>query len=282
MILNPLTQSDAYKHGHVFQFSPGTEVVYSNLTARSAKLKNVPDDMFHGGTIFFGLQFFIKDFLQGWWQREFFEKPHDEVVKRYQRRMDTSLGKGAVTTEHISQLHRLGYLPIVIKALPEGTIVPIGVPMLVIYNTDKRFAWLTNYLETALSAYIWKTITTATTAFSYRKLLHRMALATGGDTEFVKWQGHDFSARGMSTAYDAAISGMGHLLSFTGTDTVAAIDTLEDYYYANSEKELIGGSVPASEHCLMCVGSSVPSAFSKVEEKFNEATQQWETVRYIE
>ena len=270
MNLNPLTALDFYKSSH-YKFSPeNTEVIYSNLTARSAKLKNVPDDMFHGGTIFFGLQFFIKDFLQGWWQREFFEKPHDEVVKRYQRRMDTSLGKGAVTTEHISQLHRLGYLPIAIKALPEGTLVPIGVPMLVIYNTDKRFAWLTNYLETALSAYIWKTITTATTAFSYRKLLHRMALATGGDTEFVKWQGHDFSARGMSTAYDAAISGMGHLLSFTGTDTVAAIDTLEDYYYADSEKELIGGSVFATEHSNMCSATAVIGEFEQYKRLITE------------
>ena len=256
MILNPLTQIDYYKAGHYKQYPLGTEVVYSNLTARSAKLKNVPDDMYHGGTIFFGLQFFIKDFLQDNWNQQFFWQPKQEAVKRYQRRMDTSLGKGAVSTEHIEALHDLGYLPICIKALPEGTLVPIGVPMLVIYNTDKRFAWLTNYLETALSAYLWKTITTATTAFSYRVMLQRFAQLTGGSVDFVKWQGHDFSARGMSTPYDAAISGMGHLLSFTGTDTVAAIDTLEGYYLADAEKELIGGSVMATEHSTQCASTS--------------------------
>ena len=256
MILNPLTQVDSYKLDHRNQYPLGTEMVYSNLTARSAKLKNVPDDMFHGGTIFFGLQFFIKDFLQNNWNRQFFDKPRHEVVKLYQRRINGVLGPNQISMDHIEALHDLGHLPICIKALPEGTLVPIGVPPLIIYNTDKRFAWLTNYLETALSAYLWKTITTATTAFSYRVLLEKMAVLTGGDTNFVKWQGHDFSARGMSTPYDAAISGMGHLLSFTGTDTIAAIDTLEGYYVTNSDIELIGGSVAAGEHSVMCAASS--------------------------
>jgi nicotinamide phosphoribosyltransferase len=92
-------------------------------------------------------------------------------------------------------------------------------------------------------------------AYQYRILLNRYAEETGMPAEFVQWQGHDFSFRGMSSYESAIISGMGHLLSFTGTDTIPAIDALEQYYYANADTELIGGSVPATEHSVMCSGS---------------------------
>ena len=122
--------------------------------------------------------------------------------------------------------------------------MPIKVPVLVIYNTHPDFFWLTNYLETILSCYLWKPMTSATVARHYRILLDRYAEETGADKGFVQFQAHDFSFRGMSGPEDAALSGAGHLCSFVGTDTVAAIDLIEDYYNGDAEKELIGCSRP--------------------------------------
>jgi nicotinamide phosphoribosyltransferase len=126
---------------------------------------------------------------------------------------------GLPTYEHLEKLHDLGYLPIEIKALPEGSKVPIKVPCLTVVNTLPEFYWLTNFLETILSASIWQACTSATMAHQYRLLLNHYAEETGMSAEFVQWQGHDFSFRGMSSYESAIISGMGHLLSFTGTDT---------------------------------------------------------------
>ena len=159
------------------------------------------------------------------------------------------------TYEHIASLHDLGYLPIEIKALPEGSRVPMRVPCLTIVNTLPEFYWLTNFFESIMSAVIWQPITSATIAHEYRKILDKYAEETGMLKEFVQWQGHDFSFRGMSSLESAILSGMGHLLSFTGTDTIPAIDAMEQYYNADAEKELIGGSVAATEHSVMCAGA---------------------------
>jgi nicotinamide phosphoribosyltransferase len=248
MIINPLTAIDFYKADHRRQYPDGTTEVYSNFTARSSRNPEIKE------ILFFGLQYFIKDYLLKSWQYRFFQQPKEEVVATYKRRMDYALGKDAISMEHIEALHDLGYLPIRIKALSEGSLVPIGVPFITIVNTDPRFFWLTNYIETIMSCYLWKPITSATTAYQYRKLLHQYALKTGSSTDFVKFQGHDFSFRGMSGPQDAAASGAAHLLSFSGTDTVIAIDFLEDFYDADAEKELVGCSVPATEHSVMCMG----------------------------
>ena len=252
---NPLNCIDFYKADHRRQYPEGTTLVYSNLTPRSDKLSPIPAHLFDGTVVSFGLQFFIKDFLIDAWNAEFFAQPKAEVVARYKRRMDTSLGVGAIPVDHIEALHDLGYLPICIKALPEGTRSPIKVPVLVIYNTHPDFFWLTNYLETVLSCYLWKPMTSATIAAHYRTLLDRYAEETGADKGFVPFQGHDFSFRGLSGVADASLSGAAHLTSFVGTDTVAAIDLVEDYYGGDAERELIGTSVPATEHSVMCMGT---------------------------
>lgn len=102
--------------------------------------------------------------------------------------------------------------------------------------------------------YLWKPCTSATIAFEYRKLLEAYAAKTGTAIEFVDWQAHDFSMRGMSGFDDAMMSSFGHLLSFTGTDTIPAIDFVERFYGANADTELVAGSVPATEHSVMCMG----------------------------
>lgn len=248
MIQNPLLTTDFYKVGHPFQYPEGTEFVYANLTPRKSRLSGVNE------MVFFGLQYFIKAFLLEEFDTHFFKRPKAEVMSEYKRRVRTSLGGDLPSYDHIEALHDLGYLPIKIKALPEGTRVPMRVPCLTIINTLPRFYWLTNFLETWMSAVLWQPCTSATIASEYRKLLNQYAEATGMPAGFVQWQGHDFSFRGMSSVESAITSGMGHLLSFTGTDTIPAIGALEHYYNADAEKELIGGSVAATEHSVMCAG----------------------------
>lgn len=254
MIINPLTSIDFYKSDHRRQYPAGTTEVYSNFTARSARLGKLLSKNYDNKIIFFGLQYFIKDFLIDAWQENFFKKPKDKVIAAYKRRMDFSLGKDTIDTAHISALHDLGYLPIRIKALLEGMRVPIGVPVLTIVNTHPDFFWLTNYIETIISSYLWKPTTSATTAFEYKKILADYATKTGSPRDAIQFQAHDFSFRGMSGLQDAAISGAAHLTSFFGTDSVPAIDLVEDYYEANAENEMIGYSVPATEHSVMCMG----------------------------
>lgn len=250
--INPLTCIDFYKAGHRQQYPEGTELVVSNFTPRSGKHANVANK---DAVVFFGLQYFIKEFLIETFNENFFNLPKDQVVATYKRRMDTSLGVDSIPVDHISALHELGYLPIEIKALPEGTTVPVGVPCLTIQNTLPEFFWLTNYLETMLSTYLWLPCTSATTASNYRKLIEKFIKKTGSPEWFADWQAHDFSLRGLSSLQAGMISGAAHLCFFKGTDTVPAIDLLEQYYGANADKEMIGGSVPATEHSVMCMDS---------------------------
>lgn len=253
MKINPLTAIDFYKADHRRQYPKGTTMVYSNFTPRSNNLSNLPDN--NDKIVFFGLQYFILHFLDETWNKGFFLRDKATVVAEYKRRMDTSLGKDAIPVDHIEALHDLGYLPIEIRALPEGSVVPMKVPCLTIMNTKPEFFWLVNYLESVMSCFLWKACVSATTARWYKKTLEKYADATGGSRGFVPFQGHDFSFRGMSGIQDAALSGAGHLLSFVGTDTVPAIDLLEQFYGADAEKELIGCSVPATEHSVMCMGT---------------------------
>ena len=139
--------------------------------------------------MFFGLQGLAQWLLIDAWNDEFFHKPKAEVVGAYQRRMDLSLGQGAVDVSHVAALHDLGYLPLRIKALPEGSRVEMRIPLLTVVNTHPDFYWVTNYIETQLSAELWKAITSATIAYEYRRLFTRYAERTGADTAMLPWLG---------------------------------------------------------------------------------------------
>jgi len=249
--MNPITAIDGYKVDHRRQYPEGTQVIYSNLTARKTR-REYTDKM-----VFFGLQYFIEHYLLDEWNNGFFWRPKKAVIKQFKRRIDNYLGPNNVGTEHIEALYDLGYLPIEICALPEGTVYPTRVPCMTITNTHPEFFWITNYLETIISTTLWGMCTSATTAYAYKKLLTEFANKTGGSLDFVNWQAHDFSFRGMFGLEAAMMSGAAHLLCFTGTDTIPAIDFLEKYYEADCEKELIGGSVAATEHSVMCAGGEV-------------------------
>lgn len=237
--MNPLIYTDFYKVHHHHMYPLRTIMIYSNLTPRKSRIIGIDS------IVVFGLQHFIKKYLLGKFGVEFFNKPWQEIDEEYKYAID-------INTEHIKKLHELGYLPLEIKSLPEGSRCPIGVPCLTIRNTHPDFYWLTNYLETLLSCQLWQPMTSATIAAEYYKLLSKYALETTGSESFVQWQAHDFSMRGMSSLESAILSGMGHLTSFTGTDTIPAIYALRNSYSATG---LIGDSVPATEHSVMCMGT---------------------------
>lgn len=237
---------DFYKLAHRPMYPRGMQTVYSTWTPRATRMKNVNE------IVAFGNQAFIKDKLISLMNKNFFNRPKEQVMAEFKRIIKYTLGDPNPDTSHLEELHDLGYLPLSIKALPEGTVVPLRVPTLTIQNTDPRFFWLTNYIETLASCELWQASTSATIAREYRRILDKAAMETVGNTDFVMFQGHDFSMRGMSSLSSAISSGMGHLLSFVGTDTVPAIQAAEYLYKANVEKELVGTSIPASEHSIQC------------------------------
>ena len=243
-----LTSIDSYKTAHADQFPEGTTKVYSNFTPRSLAHLHVPYEYGTTQVVWFGLQVFLND-LQSVWQETFFDRPKAEVVAEFVELVGPFCGPRGFNQSRIEWLHDLGYLPIEIKSLPEGTLVPAGVPVLTIANTLPEAYWLPNFLETWLSADLWKPSTAATISYAYRKIIDHYTELTGGNKDFVMWQGHDFSSRGMSGIQDAARTGSGHLLSFAGTDNVTAVQLVNDAY--RGKETFVGGSVPATEHSTM-------------------------------
>lgn len=268
----PAYKKDGYKIDHRRQYPEETLLVSSNLTARGTRVEGLQK------VIFFGLQYFIKEYLIDDWNKNFFSKDVEEVVQRYNRRLVNYIGPNQIGDQHIRDLHALGYLPLEIWALPEGSNVNLRVPMFVVWNTDARFFWLTNAIETILSTTIWGPCTSATTAVMYRKIFEKWAKQTSPEAiGFVPWQGHDFSFRGHFGFEAAAMSGAAHLLAFTGTDTVPAIDFLEEYYNADCEKELVGGSVAASEHSVSSLGTS--TMIASIPDSIDESHPYWNYVK---
>lgn len=248
--MNALYLTDGYKLDHRRQYPEQTTLVYSNWTPRKSRLKGINE------VVFFGLQYCIQNYIIDDFNANFFRQPKEKVIKKYKNTINHYLGNNSVGTKHIEDLHDLGYIPLIIKALDEGALVPIKVPMFTMYNTKPEFFWLTNYFETLISTTIWLPCTSATIAYSYKKLLMDYAKRTTDDLEFVNWQAHDFSMRGMAGIEAATLSAAGHLLSFYGSDTLPAIHFFEDYYHADTEKEIISGTVPATEHSVMCMGTN--------------------------
>lgn len=251
-----LFEADAYKldHRRQYELSGNVTRVYSNYTNRKSRVKGM-DHVVH-----FGLQAYL-DHLQEGFQR-FFDAPRGQVVGEYMRRLERVLGSGAahaIGTDHIADLHDLQYVPLKFSAVPEGTLVPIRIPSVTVENTVDEFYWLTNYIETALSASLWMPSTSATIAHAYRVLLDDRAFLTGADSTAVDFQLHDFSYRGMSSNESAAASAAAHLLSFKGSDSLVAMEWIEKHY--GGAYDLL--SVAATEHSVMSTGiMSNPHTFN--------------------
>ncbi|MBV8875558.1 MAG: nicotinate phosphoribosyltransferase [Metakosakonia sp.] len=251
MNMNPILAIDGYKVSHRAQYPQGTTQVYSNFTPRSDRFFSSP--VADGKLVFFGLQGFLRWFMVDLFNDAFFARPQEDVVNEYKTVMDSYLGKDAVPVDHIRALHNLGYLPLHIKSLDEGSKVPMKVPVLTITNTRDEFFWLVNYLETVLSAELWKASTNATIAHHYRKVCEQWAVKTCSDMSHLDFQCHDFSFRGMAGLQDTMQAGAGHLLSFKGTDSIPSLLYARDHYTAG-EDYFIGASIPATEHSVMCMG----------------------------
>ncbi|UPW35827.1 putative nicotinate phosphoribosyltransferase [Pseudomonas phage EM] len=248
MKILPHLSTDGYKIGHGSMYSEGTQLVYSNLTPRSDKIyRKTHATAFYEGTLkWVGGRAAWKEIVEAW--DEFFKQDEERAIGRYARFLTGYFGREMEAVEQLRALHKLGYLPLELKSLDEGLSVNMGVPVLTIKNTLPEFYWLVNYHETLISAMTWKTATNATIAAEYAAMGRHYANLTGCYDDFLlSVQFHDFSARGMSGIEDAARSGVGHLTSFVGSDTLAAAIYAEDYYSAEG---LVACSVPATEHAV--------------------------------
>jgi len=227
---NLLLMTDSYKFTHWRQYPPGTERVYSYIESRGGMFAE---------TVFFGLQYYLKRYLQG---EVFTPKDIDEADEFCREHFG-----------HEAYFNRQGWLrlykswggrlPLEVKAVPEGTVVPVSNAIVTVENTDPSFPWLTNYLETLLLK-IWYPITVATLSREIKKVFLGHLERTG-DPSLISFKLHDFGYRGVSSEETAAVGAAAHLLNFQGTDTVAGIRLLQTYY---GVKGMPGCSVPAAEH----------------------------------
>lgn len=254
--INPILAIDSYKLGHMTMYPEGVTRVYCNITPRSSKRLTdaMPSKFYDGKIVVFGIAASVQEIVNAF-NGDFFSKDRDAVINDFSEAIQPFVGDNDVASivENIAKLHDLGYLPLRIKSLPEGSRVNAGIPILTIVNTHDDFAWLPNFLETFLSAQIWKLSTAATIANVFRRIFVHYARLTGVDESFTLFQGHDFSPRGMSGIIDAARTGSAHLTSFLGSDNISATDYAKAYYNASG---FIAGSVPATEHSVMCMGTS--------------------------
>ena len=240
--INPLLMTDGYKTSHRLMYPQGTTLVYSNYTCRSIKYMHESCK----DIVVFGTQYVFK-YIDDLFQEGFFSRPKNKVCQEAKHYLSSYLGTD-YDVSHFEDLHDLGYLPIEVKSLEEGTVIKQGVPLFTIKNTHPNFYWITNFLETLISTLIWKPVHSASIAYGYKKILNKYAKETGVDPMFVNFQGHDFSFRGMQSPEAAISSGLGFLTSFMGTDTLPTLQAAK-YYYGD---ENVGFSVPASEHSVMC------------------------------
>ncbi len=250
---NVMNWIDTYKFDHRRQYPENTTEILSNFTPRASRVEGIDS------VVFFGLQAFLDEFDAAF--KKFFASDIDKICADYQLNLDQIIGPNTVGTDHIRELHKLGYVPLEFKALPEGFSCPLRVPMFTVRNTHPKFFWLVNYFESTVSASVWMPCTSATQAKRMRDLLIDWADQTGTSEESVDFQLHDFSFRGHGSMESAGASSAGHLLSFLGSDSLVAKDFVQKHYANNSGEvpEPLMLSVPATEHSVMCAGGSDPS-----------------------
>jgi nicotinamide phosphoribosyltransferase len=242
---NIVLATDSYKVSHYRQYPPGTEYVYSYFESRGGKFDEV---------CFFGLQYFIKRYLSG-------VTVTADKIAYAKEILDNHMGPGHFNEEGWNHILNNcgGMLPISIKAVPEGSVVPTKNVLFTMVNTDPKCFWLTNYLETLLVE-VWYPMTVATNSREQKKILQKYLVKTGCDAApdgFINFMLHDFGYRGVSSVESAGIGGAGHLVSFWGTDTVAALLTIKHYYGGEKvplpidpsiKLDIAGLSIPAAEH----------------------------------
>lgn len=243
---NAITITDFYKMCHKDMYPSGMTKLYSTWTPRSNKFFPYSNEV-----VWFGLQGFIKEYLISYFNEYFFNQPIEAVIADFKEIVGACFDKD-LGTHHIEELHQLGYLPIEIKALPEGVRVPINTPMMTIENTHEDFAWLTNYLETFMSQNLWSPTTTATISYVFNQLLQDYLTLCGEDKMLAENLYGDFSPRGMSSSSSSQVAGAGHLLSSVKTSAVESIRYLINHYQADLSKEKVGEWSASVEHSCVC------------------------------
>lgn len=245
--MNPFLATDWYKPSHISMYHEKTEFIQSNYTPRSDRLFphfTGPDHR----VMLAGLQGFCKWFFIDLFERNFFGVSKEKALKSLRKHADKSIGKGKVDMSGIEAVYDLGYLPLEIRALPEGSLSPIGVPVYTVQNTVPGFGWLVNFFESVMSSETWKAMNTATTMRQFKILCVEAAAKTCDNADHLPFQCHMFAFRGEAGLADAAQSEIGHLIHFMGTDTIPSQWYAEEYY--NMEDEFVAGSIPASEHSV--------------------------------
>src|SRR6516164_8525689 len=228
--LNPILNTDSYKLTHWWQYPPATRHIYSYLESRGGMFEE---------TMLALLQYIIKSNFAG----QVFTLDDVEEARRVAHAHFSSHPK-CFNYEGFKSLYARhgGRLPLRIRAIKEGTVVRTHNVLITIENTDPEFYWLTNWAETLL-VQVWYPITVATLSRAIKQVIGK-ALVRTGDPSLLRFKLHDFGFRGVSSRESAAIGGAAHLFNFVGTDNLAAIELLQQYYGA----EMAGVSIPASEH----------------------------------
>lgn len=248
---NPALFADSYKLSHKAMEPEGTEIIYSNFTPRFNKYFKELYPNHDGKTVVFGIYPFLLDFLVDYWEKGFFKRPKEDVLQEIRETCYPYVGMDTSDLKHFEELHDLGYLPLRVKALPEGSTVNTNIPVLTVVNTHKNFSWLTNYIESVLSSELWKPMTVATVAREFDKLVRHWFDKTVSDQTFRHFAIHDFSYRGHGTHRESAMCGAAPLLFSNGTDNIPGILVARSLYNAPED---VAGSVAASEHSVTTLG----------------------------
>lgn len=249
--INPMLLIDFYKAVHAEMLPAKITKSVSYFTPRMSRVR------MWNKVVMFGLQGFVKTYLIDYFNERFFERPIDEVISEYERIMDASLGKGVYGLQKIKDLHALGYLPIEIWALPEGTKVPMHVPMFCITNTHDDFAWLPQALESLISAEAWHPMLVATVGATYRDIVNKFYDETCDDSVSRNKALGSFDFRGEECTDSAIKAAAGWCLSFVNTATVPVIPYLEKLYNCDCTKEPVAFGSPSTEHAVMCSNYAV-------------------------
>lgn len=240
--INPLLCTDGYKLSHHLMYPENTKLVFSNFTPRNTKY--MPKQAKE--IVVFGIQYTVK-YIDDLFKENFFKRDKKEVCDELQSYLNSYLGTN-YNISHFEALYDLGYLPIEIKALKEGTIIEEKIPILTIHNTLPEFYWVTNFLETLISTTLWKPLHSASMSYAYNKIVKKYALETDGDNlGALDFQCHDFSMRGMQSLESSVSSALGFMIGSKGSDTLPVLQAAKYYY----NEDNVAFSVPASEHAVM-------------------------------
>lgn len=241
----PLLLSDTYKQTHDRMYPKGLKKLVSYWVPRKSMLTET------NKMVFFGLQAFIKEYLIEYFNNNFFNKSKDDVIDNYRRYMDLQIGRENYDIAKIENLYNLGYLPLEIRALPEGTKVNMGIPCIELTNTHPDFAWLTQWVECILQVELWKICGHATIADLYKEVANKYYKETVDDEIDPSMSMADFGMRGMSCMEESVRASAAWLLLFNKTSTIPAIPYIEKYYSAKCEQNRIGIGAVSTEHSVM-------------------------------